>query len=199
MRVQKDHFEPLPGGAGEFALGLALLKLLLVLAVEFGAFILHYAAYSQVMTLGPSGYLDSIPGIDGLFAAFPEAQVANLVAAALALASVATPVAAFHYCLSRGVLADPAGHFTYMPNRIYAGIIGVFWALMLSVEILSVMTLIDTYASNPFTRSEAARQLRDHAGLAFLAAAILSLVNAAIGLATAVVWHGLIARKGGAS
>lgn len=194
MRPPKEFFNGMQNSDPEQQM-LGILKVLLVMVIECGAFVLHYAAYSQTMTLGPGGYLVDVPGIGFLFERVPDMQVNHLIAAAMALASVATPVIGFYYLLRERVLADPGGFFSYIPNRVYVTVLALFWALMVGVEIVNVLTLIQSYVANPFLQSSVADAFREHTGLAILSAVVISIVNAAIGLGTALAWYAILNKK----
>lgn len=198
MKPARDSFtvSPQPPDA-DGVTAVLFLKLLLISLIEGGSFLLHYTVYTQTMTLMPGGYLVDIPGIGWLFGGAPDMQVNHLVAAFMALASVATPVLGFYYLLRERVLDDPQAYFAYIPHRIYVGVLAAFWALMIGVEIVNVLTLIQSYIQNPFIKSDVAETFRQHEGLAFLSAVVISIVNAAIGLGTALAWRAILARKEG--
>lgn len=173
-----------------------LTKLLLVFGVELGAWVLHYAAYTQTMTVMPGGYLVDVPGIGWLFQAAPDAQVNHLVAAFMALASVATPVFGFFFLIRNRVIAEPELFFVSVPNRIFVGLLLAFWALMVTVEVTNVLTLIEQYVNNPFVKSGPTDVIREHKGLALLSAVVIAIVNSAVALGTAMVWTAIFPKRG---
>lgn len=198
MRPDKEHLR-----LAQLAAGMAengpdiptLVKAGIATLAEGIAFVVHYSAYAQTMNVMPGGYLVDIPGIAWLFRAAPEMQVNHLIAGLMAIASVGAPVFAFIYLMRENIIDEPQAHFRYIPNRVYFGLIAAFWALMVGVEILNVLTLIDTYVQNPFQRGQVAAALRSHSGLAFLSAVVISIVNSALALVTARVWFSILGRK----
>lgn len=173
-----------------------LFKLLLVIVIEAAAFVLHYSAFSQTLNMGGSDYLVDIPGISWLFQSVPDAQVNHLVIAFLAMASVAAPVALFFYLLRERVIAEPEEFFCYPPNRIYLGLLVAFYGVMLSVELVNVLALIESWVTNPFTTSDMAKEFRKHESLALLSTVVIAITNAAVALFTAKVWTAILPKKG---
>lgn len=204
MPSRMDFPRPMtpPEGDGAESLDLSLyVKLLLVTGMEVFAFVLHYAAYVQTMTIMPGTYLSDIAGLGWMFAQAPEMTVNHLIAGLLAAATVATPVFGFMYLIRNNVIEDHGAFFAYVPNRIYVVALGLFWALMVSVEIVNVLTLIDQYTANPFLSgaggNQMAEALRDHRGLAILSTVVIAIVNTALGLATAKLWLSVLHRREG--
>ena len=199
MKPDKEHFSgmqpPFMGGGNMGTQTALLMKLFLVMGIEAGAWVLHYSMYSQSMSLTPGNFLVDIPGIGWLFAAAPDMSVNHLIAGFMAVASVAAPVVGFFFLLRERVIAEPELFFSYPPNRIYLGLLLVFWALMVTVEIVNVLTLIESYLQNPFVKSGAADALRKHEGLALLSAVVITVANAAVALGTALVWTGIFPKK----
>lgn len=195
MRPDKDHLRAVhpaaPNADGGFRLS-TLAKAGVATAAESIAFVVHYSAYTQTMNLMPGGNLAEIPGIAWMFADAPDIQINHLIAGLMALASVATPVFSFYYLMRERVIDEPQAFFSYLPNRLYLALIGLFWALMIGVEILNVLTLIQTHTQNPFQRSQVAEALLTHSGLALLSAVVIAIVNSALALATARVWIGIL-------
>jgi hypothetical protein len=185
MRPDKEHLR-----LAQLAAGMAengpdiptLVKAGIATLAEGIAFVVHYSAYAQTMNAW-------------LFRAAPEMHVNHLIAGLMAIASVGAPVFAFIYLMRENIIDEPQAHFRYIPNRVYFGLIAAFWALMVGVEILNVLTLIDTYVQNPFQRGQVAAALRSHSGLAFLSAVVISIVNSALALVTARVWFSILGRK----
>ena len=199
MKPDKEHFSyaspPFMSGGDLGSQAAQLAKLILVMGIEAGAWVLHYAAYSQTMTIMPGGFLVEIPGIEGLFSGAPDMPVNHLIAGFMAVASVATPVFGCFILIRHRVIAEPEVYFAYPPHRIYMALLLAFWALIVAVEIVNVLTLIESFVQNPFAKSGAADALRDHKGLAYLSAVVIAIVNAAVALGTALVWTSIFRRK----
>ena len=172
-----------------------IIKIFAVFGIEIGMLVFHYAVYSETLTLMPGGYLIDIAFIGFLFAAVPDAQVNHMIAGFLALASVATPVLGFFYLLRERVFAEPEVFFSYKPHRVYVTVLLLFWSLMVIVELYNVVTLIETYVQNPFLNNQAVKAVRENAGLAYLAAVVIALVNTALALMTALVWTTMFPKR----
>ena len=187
-----------PGGGPPPSNGLdwvAIVKVVLVLTCEMGLTVLHYAVYSETLSIMPGEYVGDIPGLGFLFGG-TELRVNHLVAAALAVVTVATPVVAFYLLLKHRVFSEPGGFLAHVPHRVYLGVLALFWAIILATELSNVVALIDGYVNNPFNSGPAAEALREVADYALLVAAVVAIVNAAVALFTASLWHSILSRRG---
>lgn len=173
-----------------------ILKLILVIVAEGMAFSFHYVAYSETLTLMPGTYLVDIPGIDWLFRDAPDMTINHLVAAVMAMATVAAPVIVFLYVMKEHVLDDPGGFFANPANSFFLGLLVLFWLLMVAVELSNILSLIDSYTQNPFARSDVTDALQEHRGFALFITIALVLVNTALAMASAKLWYSLMKEEG---
>ncbi|MCA9805378.1 MAG: hypothetical protein KC777_25585 [Cyanobacteria bacterium HKST-UBA02] len=170
-------------------------KVIIATLIELGLFVLHYTVYAETLSVMPGEYLADIPGLEWLFTG-TDLQVNHMVAGSLALVTVATPVVGFYLLLKNRVFSQPGAFFGHMPNRVYVAILALFWAIVVATELSNVLALIESYVSNPFIGGEEAETLRTLADYALLVATVVSLVNAAVALFTASLWHSILSRRG---
>lgn len=187
-----------PAGAPPPADGpdwVAIGKGLVAICFEVGLIVLHYTVYSETLSIMPGTFLEDIAGIGFLFGG-TDLRVNHLVAGALAVVTVATPVVAFYLLLKHRVFSEPGGFLAHVPNRIYLAVLALFWALIVATELYNVVALIDGYVNNPFRGGAEAAAMREVADYALLVAAVVAIVNAAVALFTANLWHAILSNRG---
>ncbi|MCB9957150.1 MAG: hypothetical protein H6843_00900 [Rhodospirillaceae bacterium] len=199
MPSSKDFRDSLgphgPGGWPPTGINYGIvIKMLIATSTELAFVALHYAVYAVTLSVMPGEYLADIPGLEWLFAG-TDLQVNHLVAAALAVVTVATPVVGFYLLLANRVFSQPGAFFGHIPNRIYFAVLVAFWAVVVATELSNVLALIQIYVENPFARSTEAEALRALSDYALLVATVVSLVNAAVALFTASIWHAVLSRQ----
>ena len=148
----------------------------------------HFIIYSHSMSFMPGGYIADIPGFSWLFAE-SEAQVSHVVAAVTAVASVVTPVAGFYYVAKERIVPESGAYFSFVPNRVTFGVLATFWLIMIGLEIVNVMVLVDLYFDDPLRRQDGIFGALEHSkSLSLLFAIVVTAVNQAIGLFSALIY-----------
>lgn len=167
----------------------------MAMGVDLGMVAAHFIIYSHSMSMMPSWYIADVPGFGWLFGN-SDAQVSHVVAAVTAVASVATPVIGFYYLMRENIVAQPGAFFSYIPNRITFGLLAAFWFVMVTVEVLNVMALVDAYFNDPLRQHDGILgALPKSQALTFLFSVVVTIVNQAIGLFSAVIYRKVFSQE----
>lgn len=162
-----------------------------------------FAVFSSGIGLMDEAYLSELPLIGEVFMYIdPDANASHLIAALLAIFSVATPLVIWTEIYQQNILDNPREWISHPQNQIIASMAALVLLLVISLEIINIYTLIAKQATpgGIYIQDEARdfmAYLAENKGMGIAVSIVISVINIILALFTTRAFKHLKSPEGG--